>query len=256
MTSAGSVSKRYNDSTGRLEHSADCAPFECELGHSARRLRAPLFSTDVAASAAAQRSGPGCHLPAGPLGRRLPQCQSTLARDPREGLFRFAVDGDAVGPSPSATRRTAFGAPALPATAAERHSADTGPTRCQPIGLAVILFAGEVGGRPTAPADPHPSDSVVAAASALAQEFTHFVRERRAAEPLGWLTQCHRTSITKLRQFASGLQKDYAAFLAACTPPWSSGPVEGHVTRLKLLKRPMYGRAHLDLLRIRVLGET
>jgi hypothetical protein len=98
--------------------------------------------------------------------------------------------------------------------------------------------------------------SVVAATYKLAQSFTHLVRERHADELLGWLKQCHTSAFTELRHFASGLRKDYAAVLAALTLPWSSGPVEGAVTRLKLLKRQMYGRAHLDLLRIRVLGET
>jgi transposase len=35
--------------------------------------------------------------------------------------------------------------------------------------------------------------------------------------------------------------------------PWSNGPVEGHVNRLKLIKRPMFGRASFELLRRRVL---
>ncbi len=41
--------------------------------------------------------------------------------------------------------------------------------------------------------------------------------------------------------------------LAALTEPWSTGQVEGQITRLKLLKRQMYGRANIDLLRLRVL---
>jgi transposase len=98
--------------------------------------------------------------------------------------------------------------------------------------------------------------SVIATAYALAQNFTRLVRERRATELQGWLTQCHTSAIAELKTFASGLRNDYAAVQAALTLPWSSGPVEGNITRLKLLKRQMYGRAHLDLLRIRVLGET
>jgi PAS domain S-box-containing protein len=47
---------------------------------------------------------------------------------------------------------------------------------------------------------------------------------------------------------------DEPAIRAALTLPWSTGPVEGHVTRLKLLKRQMYGRAKLDLLRLRLLA--
>jgi transposase len=40
---------------------------------------------------------------------------------------------------------------------------------------------------------------------------------------------------------------------AGLTLDWSSGPVEGHVNRIKMLKRQMYGRASTDLLRKRVL---
>jgi transposase len=51
-----------------------------------------------------------------------------------------------------------------------------------------------------------------------------------------------------LRRFAMGLSEDYAAVRAGVTLPWSSGPVEGHINRLKMLKRQMFGRARLDLL--------
>jgi len=53
--------------------------------------------------------------------------------------------------------------------------------------------------------------------------------------------------------FAAGLEQDGAAVRAALTTPWSNGQAEGQVTRLKLLKRQMYGRAGLDLLRYRTL---
>ena len=51
-----------------------------------------------------------------------------------------------------------------------------------------------------------------------------------------------------VRRFALGLYEDYAAVKAGVTLPWSTGPVEGHINRLKMLKRQMFGRAHLDLL--------
>jgi transposase len=56
-----------------------------------------------------------------------------------------------------------------------------------------------------------------------------------------------------LQRFAQGLRDDYAAVKAGVTVPWSNGPVEGHINRLKLLKRQMFGRAHLDLLGRRLL---
>jgi transposase len=49
------------------------------------------------------------------------------------------------------------------------------------------------------------------------------------------------------------LRTDYAAVKAAVTRPWSRGPFEGHINRLKALKRQMFGRARLDLLARRFL---
>ncbi len=53
--------------------------------------------------------------------------------------------------------------------------------------------------------------------------------------------------------FAAGLERDGAAVRSALTTSWSNGQAEGQITRLKLLKRQMYGRAGLDLLRHRAL---
>jgi len=49
------------------------------------------------------------------------------------------------------------------------------------------------------------------------------------------------------------LERELSAVQAALTEPWSTGQVEGQITRLKLLKRQMYGRANLDLLRLRMV---
>jgi transposase len=58
---------------------------------------------------------------------------------------------------------------------------------------------------------------------------------------------------TPLANFAKHLSRDRDAVLAALRLPWSNGAVEGHIHRLKLIKRQMYGRASFDLLRLRVL---
>lgn len=55
---------------------------------------------------------------------------------------------------------------------------------------------------------------------------------------------------------ASPLTRDRDAVEAALHLPWSNGPVEGQVHRLKLIKRQMYGRASFDLLRLRVLQKV
>ena len=68
-----------------------------------------------------------------------------------------------------------------------------------------------------------------------------------------WLERARNCVVPELRRFATGLRADLDAVRAAFSSPWSSGQVEGHVNRLKFLKRQMYGRAGLDLLRVRVL---
>ncbi len=69
------------------------------------------------------------------------------------------------------------------------------------------------------------------------------VNVKRAAE----------SQISELKSFANGIRRDYAAVQAAFLLPWNNGVVEGHVNRLKFLKRQMFGRARLDLLRVKVL---
>jgi hypothetical protein len=59
--------------------------------------------------------------------------------------------------------------------------------------------------------------------------------------------------LSPVRRFATGLRADRAAVQAAVTLPWSQGPLEGQITRLKRLKRQMVGRARLDLLARRFL---
>jgi len=82
----------------------------------------------------------------------------------------------------------------------------------------------------------------------LAQEFTQLVRQRQPASLDPWLQRASTSTVEALRRFAAGLYEDYAAVKAGGTLPWSTGPVEGHINRLKMLKRQMFGRARLDLL--------
>ncbi len=68
-----------------------------------------------------------------------------------------------------------------------------------------------------------------------------------------WLAEARSCSVPAVETFAAGLQQDAAAICAALTTPWSNGQAEGQITKVKLLKRSMYGRANVDLLRRRVL---
>jgi transposase len=56
-----------------------------------------------------------------------------------------------------------------------------------------------------------------------------------------------------LAQFAKTLRCDWGAVERSITTPWNNGPVEGHINRLKVIKRQMYGRAGFELLKARVL---
>jgi transposase len=68
-----------------------------------------------------------------------------------------------------------------------------------------------------------------------------------------WLEAVATSDVADLKTFAAGLERDRAAVLAALSVPWSNGMVEGQVNRLKLMKRQMFGRGKVDLLRQRVL---
>jgi transposase len=86
----------------------------------------------------------------------------------------------------------------------------------------------------------------------LTQGFLAMVRERRGTALEAWIMAATDSGIDELARFARGLRDDLAAVTAGLTLPWSNGPVEGQVTRLKLLKRQSYGRAGFALLRQRI----
>jgi transposase len=93
----------------------------------------------------------------------------------------------------------------------------------------------------------------LAEAVALAQDFAALVRQRQPAQLGPWLARAATSPLPPFRRFARGLRADLAAVQAAITLPWSQGPIEGHINRLKMLKRQMFGRARLDLLARRFL---
>src|SRR6267378_4643753 len=99
----------------------------------------------------------------------------------------------------------------------------------------------------------HAQSAEVAEAIDLAQDFTTLVRQRQPESLDPWLQRAASSALEALQRFAQGLSEDYEAVKAGVTLPWSTGPVEGHINRLKMLKRQMFGRAHLDLLGHRFL---
>jgi len=80
----------------------------------------------------------------------------------------------------------------------------------------------------------------------------HVMIRREAEEGLTpWI---ERARASLIASFASGVTKDEAAVRAAITLPWSNGQTEGQITRLKLVRRQMYGRGKIDLLQARLIG--
>src|SRR5260370_10580536 len=79
------------------------------------------------------------------------------------------------------------------------------------------------------------------------------VRGRTGETLDAWLAFVEARHLEAFDSFVSGVQQDKDAVFAGLTLPWSNGPLEGNVNRLKLIKRSMYGRAELDLLKLRVL---
>jgi len=142
------------------------------------------------------------------------------------------------------------------------------PARTMPCPSARRAFGWLVGWRKLAVQEPKNSDHerfvqalceiepVVAEVRSLAREFLGLMQRRRPREFDRWLARLSKCSAPEMRSFASSLRSDLSAVRAAFKLPWSNGQTEGHVNRLKFLKRQMYGRASVELLRLRVLGKN
>lgn len=85
------------------------------------------------------------------------------------------------------------------------------------------------------------------------QTFCQLVCSRQGDQLEAWLTCIEAEGATELQAFARGIRKDQAAMTAGFTVKYSQGPVEGHVHRVKLIKRSGYGKMGFPMLRQRVL---
>lgn len=88
----------------------------------------------------------------------------------------------------------------------------------------------------------------------LSRQFQRMIRDHCADDFSAWLQACFDSDIPELQAFAASLQRDEPAIRLALSTAWNHGIAEGHVNRLKLIKRTMYGPANFDLLRLRVLA--
>jgi len=93
----------------------------------------------------------------------------------------------------------------------------------------------------------------IAVAEALVEEVAAVLREREVDQLDRWLRGAEASGMKEVQALARTIWLDRAAVEAAVRVDWSNGPVEGHVNKLKLLKRLAYGRSAFDLLRRRAV---
>jgi transposase len=85
------------------------------------------------------------------------------------------------------------------------------------------------------------------------RSFATMLTDRQGERLPEWLAAVRQDDLPSLHTLAAGIDRDLDAVIAGLTLPWSSGAVEGHVNRIKMLKRQLFGRAGFNLLRKRVL---
>ncbi|WP_354199381.1 ISL3 family transposase [Aquamicrobium terrae] len=90
-------------------------------------------------------------------------------------------------------------------------------------------------------------------ARTLINAFQQMIRSKAVAKLDAWLETAKASLVAP---FASGVEKDITAVRNAIVSPWSNGQTEGQITKLKLIKRQMYGHAKIDLLQARMIGAT
>lgn len=96
-------------------------------------------------------------------------------------------------------------------------------------------------------------DNELALGYDLLQRFRQLLKDRDLMPLHRWMSDARGSGIATFMGLANGIQADCAAVEAAFRLPWSNGQLEGQINRVKLIKRQGYGRAKLDLLRLRVL---
>ncbi|WP_331725362.1 transposase [Streptomyces zaomyceticus] len=85
------------------------------------------------------------------------------------------------------------------------------------------------------------------------RSFAEILQTRSGQHLKDWIIAVRTADLPRLHAFATGLEKDWDAVLQGLSTRWNSGPVEGRVNHIKMVKRQMFGRAKLPLLRKRVL---
>lgn len=91
-------------------------------------------------------------------------------------------------------------------------------------------------------------------AQQLSLDFYRMLKTKNKSQLNQWFSDVSKSGVIDLQRVAAGMEADATAICEAISSKWSNGVVEGHVNRLKMLKRQMYGRAGFELLRRRVMS--
>jgi transposase len=95
--------------------------------------------------------------------------------------------------------------------------------------------------------------SELAAARRHVGAFAHMIRDLCGDRLPEWIDRVHADNLPALHSFITGLYQDLDAVTAGLTLEHNNGRAEGTVNRIKAVKRAMFGRANLDLLKKRIL---
>nr|WP_272212878.1 ISL3 family transposase [Marinicella sp. W31]MDC2878801.1 ISL3 family transposase [Marinicella sp. W31] len=87
----------------------------------------------------------------------------------------------------------------------------------------------------------------------VVEGFHEMLRHKSKDDLEAWIDRATKSLVAS---FANGVIRDRAAVQNAISSKWSNGQTEGQITKLKLVKRQMYGRGKLDLLEARVVGAS
>lgn len=77
----------------------------------------------------------------------------------------------------------------------------------------------------------------------MVRRFVKLLHAKRVQAVEPWLEEAKKSASPELQVFALGLRREKDVFLSAVREPWSNGPVEGVVNKIKLAGRQVYGRA-------------
>ena len=83
--------------------------------------------------------------------------------------------------------------------------------------------------------------------------FKELLKDGSSKELKSWIEMATKIKRKPLMRLVNGIKRDIEAVTNAITTDWSSGKVEGKINKLKTIKRQMYGKASIELLKRKII---